>query len=111
MRKFGRTTDQRRAFLKGLVANLVMHEKIKTTEARAKELRSLAERLITYAKKNDLTGRRQVVAALPAVAAKKLFKEIAPRFTNRKGGYTRIIRLGQRMTDGAKMAFIEFLKD
>jgi len=111
MRKFGRKTDQRRALLKGLVANLVMRERIKTTQARAKEMRSLAERLITYAKKNNLTGRRQVAAVLPAQAAKKLFKEIAPRFAERRGGYTRIIRLGQRMTDGAEVAYIEFLKD
>jgi large subunit ribosomal protein L17 len=110
MRKFGRTTDQRRAFIKGLAANLVINEKIKTTEARAKELRSFAERLVTYAKKNDIAGRRRVAGILPKAAEKKLVKEIAPRYQDRKGGYTRIIRLGQRMSDGAKMAFIEFVK-
>ena len=110
MRKFGRTTDQRRAFLKSLVANLVLKEKIKTTEARAKEVRSLVERLISYGKKNDLAARRRIIAVLPLVAAKKVYKEISPRFSQRQGGYTRITKVGQRMTDGAKMVFIEILK-
>ncbi len=110
MRKFGRTTDQRRAFLKSLAANLVLKEKIKTTEARAKEVRSLVERLITYGKKNDLSARRAIAANLPLVAAKKVYKEIAPRFLERQGGYTRITKIGQRMSDGAKMAFIELVK-
>ena len=110
MRKFGRTTDQRRAFLKSLVANLVLKEKIKTTEARAKEVRSLVERLISYGKKNDLAARRRIIAVLPLVAAKKVYKEISPRFAQRQGGYTRITKVGQRMTDGAKMVFIEILK-
>lgn len=110
MRKFGRTTDQRRAFLKSLAANLVLKEKIKTTEARAKEVRSLVERLITYGKKNDLAAKRRLAGILPAVAARKIYKEIAPRFIERSGGYTRITKLGQRLTDGAKMVFIEILK-
>jgi len=110
MRKFGRTTDQRRAFLKSLAANLVLKERIKTTEARAKEVRSLVERLIGYGKKNDLASRRRILAALPLVAAKKVYKEISPRFIERKGGYTRITKIGQRMSDSAKMAFIEILK-
>ncbi|MBU4142513.1 50S ribosomal protein L17 [Patescibacteria group bacterium] len=110
MRKFGRTTDQRRAFLKSLAANLVLKEKIKTTEARAKEVRSLVERLISYGKKNDLAAKRRLFGILPAAAARKVYKEIAPRFAERHGGYTRITKLGQRMTDGAKMAFIELLK-
>lgn len=110
MRKFGRETDQRRAFIKGLAANLVINEKIKTTEARAKELRSFVERLITYAKKNDVAGRRLVAGILPKTAEKKLVKEIALRYQDRKGGYTRITKIGQRMSDGAKMVFIEFVK-
>ncbi|HRY52599.1 MAG TPA: 50S ribosomal protein L17 [Candidatus Portnoybacteria bacterium] len=110
MRKFGRTTDQRRAFLKSLSANLILKGKIKTTEARAKEVRSLVERLISYGKKNDLASKRRLLAALPEAAAKKVYKEIAPNFSERHGGYTRITRLGQRMSDGAKMAFIEILK-
>jgi len=111
MRKFGRTTDQRRAFLKSLVANLILKEKIKTTQARAKEMRSTVERLISRAKKNDLAAKRQAFVALPKIAAQKLIKEIAPRFINRKGGYTRIIKISQRLSDGAKMAFIEIIKD
>ncbi|PIV38349.1 MAG: 50S ribosomal protein L17 [Candidatus Portnoybacteria bacterium CG02_land_8_20_14_3_00_45_8] len=110
MRKFGRGINQRRAFLKGLAANLILKEKIKTTEARAKELRAVVERLISYAKKGTLAGRRQVISALPSAAAKKLFKEITPRFKERRGGYTRIIKLGQRMSDGAKMVFMEFVE-
>jgi large subunit ribosomal protein L17 len=111
MRKFGRKTDQRRAFLKSLAANLVLKEKIKTTEARAKELRSLVERLITYGKKSDLAGKRRVAASLPLAAAQKLYKEIAPRFTERKGGYIRLTKIGRRMSDGAKMVFIEIVKE
>jgi len=111
MRKFGRTTDQRRAFLKGLAANLILKEKIKTTQARAKELRPTVERLISRAKKNDLAAKRQAFAGLPKDAAKKLIKEIAPRFVDRKGGYTRLTKISQRLSDGAKMAFIEIIKD
>lgn len=110
MRKFGRTKDQRRAFLKSLAANLVLKEKIKTTEARAKEVRSLVERLISYGKKNTLASKRAISAALPSVAAKKVYKEISPRFTQRQGGYTRVTKLGRRLSDSAKMAFIEILK-
>jgi large subunit ribosomal protein L17 len=110
MRKFGRTTDQRRAFLKSLTANLILKEKIKTTQARAKEMRSTIERLISRAKKNDLAAKRQAFASLPKAAAQKLIKEIAPRFVGRNGGYTRITKVGQRMSDSAKMAFIELLK-
>lgn len=110
MRKFGRTTDQRRAFLKSLAANLVLKGKIKTTEARAKELRSLVERLISCGKKNDLAAKRRLNAALPSAAARKVYKEISPRFLERRGGYTRITRVGQRMSDSAKMVFIEILE-
>jgi large subunit ribosomal protein L17 len=110
MRKFGRTCDQRRAFLKSLAANLILKEKIKTTEARAKEIRSFVERLITRAKSNNLASQRYALSVLPSAAAKKLIKELGPRFMERKGGYTRITRLGQRRTDGAKIAFIEFVK-
>lgn len=110
MRKFGRTTDQRRAFLKSLAANLILKEKIKTTEARAKEVRSLVERSITYGKKNDLAAKRRLMSSLPLAAAKKVYKEIAPRLMDRKGGYTRITKIGQRMSDSARMVFIEILK-
>jgi len=109
-RKFGRITDQRRAFLKSLVANLIIKEKIKTTEARAKEARSLVEKLITQAKKATLSSRREIEKKLPSIPAKKLFKEIAPRFKDKKGGYLRITRLGQRLSDGAKIVYIELIK-
>lgn len=109
-RKFSRTTDQRKAFLKSLAANLVLKEKIKTTEARAKELRGVVERLITQAKKGGLAKQRLVAGALPAAAAKKLFKEIAPKFLERKGGYTRLTKIGRRLSDGAMMTMIEIIK-
>jgi len=110
MRKFGREKNIRRSFLKSLAANLILKEKIKTTEARAKDLRSFAERLITVGKKGDLVARRKTLKFLPSQAAKKLVKEIGPRFKDRNGGYTRIINLGQRMSDGAKIVYIELVK-
>lgn len=110
MRKFGRKTNQRRAFLKSLAANLILKEKIKTTQTRAKELRALVEHLISVAKKGDLSAQRLVVASLPAIARKKLVKEIAPRMKQRTGGYTRITKLSRRLSDGAKMAYIEIIK-
>lgn len=109
-RKFGRVRDQRRAFLKSLAANLVLKEKIKTTEARAKELRGVVDRLVTQAKRGGLAGQRLVARALPAVAAKKLFKEIAPKFSERKGGCTRLTKIGRRLSDGAMMTMIEIIK-
>ncbi len=96
--------------MKSLAANLILKEKIKTTEARAKELRSIIERLISYAKKSDLAKRRLVIGFLPARAAQKIIKEIAPRFQNRTGGYTRLTKIGPRLSDGAKMVYIELIK-
>ena len=110
MRKFSRKTDQRKAFLRNLAVSLVMKERIKTTESRAKALRSLVERLITKGKKGNLVSRRYVAKYLSAAAAKKVSKEIAPRFSDRQGGYVRIIRLGRRLSDGAGMVYIEFVK-
>jgi len=108
MRKFGRKKDQRQALLCGLAVNLITHGRIKTTQARAKEARTLIERLVTYAKKGDLSGRRHIGRFLPAGAAKKLVKEIAPRFQTRVGGYTRIIKLGRRLSDSARTVIMEF---
>lgn len=105
MRKFHRVRSKRRALLKSLAVNLIMNGKIKTTLARAKELRSVAERLITHAKKHS----PQIRKFLPKVAAAKLLKEIAPKYQERKGGYTRIIKLSPRAADAAKMAIIEFV--
>jgi large subunit ribosomal protein L17 len=96
--------------MKSLAVSLVAKGKIKTSEARAKELRTLVERLISYAKLNNLAGQRHLRRFLPMAAANKLVKEIAPRFKERQGGYTRIIKLGRRLSDGARMAIIEFVE-
>ncbi len=109
-RKFGRPASQRKALLKGLSAALFLREKIKTTEAKAKELKIVAEKQITRAKKGDLSSRRRLLRFLPKSVAKKLVDEIAPRYKQRPGGYLRIIKLGQRQSDGAKMAIIELVK-
>lgn len=108
-RKFGRERDQRKAFFKSLAANLILKEKIKTTEARAKEMRRLVERLITKAKKGDLVGLRSAERFLEKKTLNKLVKEVAPKYKERPGGYTRIIKLGRRSSDGAPMAIIELV--
>lgn len=109
-RKLSRKRDQRWALLRGLVAALILKEKIKTTEARAKEISGLAGKFITRAKKADLASRRRLSQSLSPKIVKKLMAEIAPRYQSRNGGYTRVIKLGQRKSDGAKMAFIELIK-
>jgi len=111
MRKFARKTDQRKAFLKSLAANLILKGKIKTTEARAKEVRALTERLISKARQENLAGWRAAASSLPSAAAKKLVKEISPGLKGRKGGYTRLTKLGRRLSDGASMVYIELLKE
>lgn len=110
-RIFHRKKGQRRAFLKGLMHNLILKGFMKTTEERAKETRSMLERLITLAKKQDIAHLRMVIARLPhKTSAYKLFYEIAPRYTDRKGGYTRIIKQGiARKRDGVRLARIEFV--
>ena len=110
-RKFGRVRSQRNALLKSLAINLIVREKIKTTEAKAKELRPYVEKLVTKAKKNDLAGRRLVRSKLfgRGREMKNLFEVIGPRYANKSGGYTRIFKLGVRKADGAKMAIIEFV--
>ena len=109
-RKLSRRRDQRRWLLKSLMRNLVLQEKIKTTEAKAKEVSGFLEKLITKAKKGDLSSRRLLLGFFCQRSLKKLTEELAPRYKERKGGYTRIIKLGPRKTDGAKMVFIELLK-
>lgn len=111
VRKFGRETNQRHALLKGLALSLIKKEKIKTTEAKAKELRPFIEKLVTQAKKNDLATRRRLIAILinRKVETKKLFEVIAPKYTSRMGGYTRITKLPPRLSDGSKMVYIEFV--
>ncbi|MBI4059459.1 50S ribosomal protein L17 [Candidatus Giovannonibacteria bacterium] len=109
-RKFGRVRKVRKAFLRSLLRALVLKERIRTTEARAKEIRPRVEKLVTLAKKNTLAARRLVAARLDRDSAKKIFSVIAPRYEKRPGGYTRIIKLPPRSSDRAKMAIIEFVK-
>jgi large subunit ribosomal protein L17 len=108
-RKFHRERNVRRAFLKALIFNFIVREKIRTTEARAKELRPLVEKLITRAKIDNLANRRLLVARIGKTAAKKLFEKIAPKYKERNGGYTRIVKLPRRKSDASKMAIIEFV--
>ena len=109
-RILSRPKDQRKALLKLLAANLFLHGKIKTTEAKAKEMRIITEKLISKAKDNKVLTRRFLAYYLPASIVKKVIEEIAPSYLNRSGGYTRIIKLGQRKSDGARMAIIELVK-
>ena len=109
-RKLSRKRNQRRALLKSLASALLLNEKIKITEAKAKEVSSSVEKFITQAKKGDLTSRRLLAKFFPKKIVKKLIEEIAPRYKERKGGYTRIIKLGPRKSNGAKMAVIELIK-
>lgn len=108
--KLGRQPAHRRATLRALVTNVIERERITTTLRRAKETRPLVERLITLGKKDTLHTRRQAAAFLMTPAAtKKLFQDIAPRFAERPGGYTRIIHAGFRIGDGAQLAILELL--
>jgi large subunit ribosomal protein L17 len=96
--------------LGGLAASLFEHEKVRTTEAKARALRPVAERLITFAKKGDVHARRQVLRVVPdRDVVHRLFSEIAPRYAERDGGYTRILKLGPRKGDGAPMAILELV--
>ncbi len=109
-RKFSLKSGQRQALLHSLLRALVDKEKIETTEAKAKEMRSLADKLVTKAKEGNLAAARQLRKTLGDGLTKKLIEKIAPAFKDRKGGYTRIIKLGARNTDSAKMAIIELVK-
>ena len=109
-RKFGMVAGKRRSLLRGLAASLILRGKIMTTEAKAKELRSFVEPLITKARRGDLARRRTIIQALPKSAAMKAADEIGPKFREQAGGYTRIIKLGRRKSDGAEMALIELVK-
>jgi len=108
--KLGRQPAHRRATLRNLVTNLIEKERIQTTLLRAKAARPIAERMITLGKRDSLHSRRQAAAFLMTPGAtKKLFADLAPRFADRPGGYTRIIRTGWRIGDGAELAILEFL--
>lgn len=109
-RKLGLATDQRRAMLRSLVTSFLKHGRIETTETRAKETRSIAEKMITLAKRGDLHARRQVLAyVMDETVVNNLFTDIAPKYAERNGGYTRIIKKGPRRGDAAEMAFIELV--
>ncbi len=109
-RKLGRKTPHRISMFRNLVTSLLDKERVRTTLPRAKEVRPIAERMITLGKRESLHARRQALAFVrdPAVVS-KLFKDLAPRFAQRNGGYTRIIRLGFREGDGAQMAILELI--
>lgn len=123
-RKLGRTSSQRKALLRDLTTDLIVNGGIKTTEARAKEVRKTADKMITLAKRGDLASRRQAAAFLRNVVAdvkedgdnvrvqsalQYLFEELAPKFADRKGGYTRILKTMPRRGDGAQMVVLEFV--
>jgi large subunit ribosomal protein L17 len=109
-RKLGRTTAHREMLLRNLVTSLVEKERIRTTVAKAKETRPLAEKMITLGKSGTLAARRRAIAFLTKESAVTwLFETVAPRFTERSGGYTRIVKLGPRKGDGAEMAMIELV--
>ena len=109
-RKLSRKKGPRKALLRSLANNFFIYEKIKTTEAKAKELRPIAEKDITRAKKNDIASRRILLKTLNPKTVKKIIEEIAPKYKDRNGGYTRILKLGPRNSDGAKMVIIELIK-
>jgi large subunit ribosomal protein L17 len=109
-KKFGRETDQRKAFMRSMAANLILHEKIKTTKVRAKETAKAVEKLITKAKSNSLATVRSLASVMPTEAVTKLIKDLGPRFASRNGGYTRVIKLGQRLKDGSQIAIVEFVQ-
>lgn len=108
-RKLGRTSAHRKALFRNQLTSLLLHERIQTTLPKAKELRPLAEKLVTLGKRGGLHARRLALRDVTADAARRLFDEIAPRFATRTGGYTRILKLGQRPGDAAEKAIIEFV--
>ena len=109
-RKLGRTSDHRKAMLRGMVTFLLENGQIETTVTRAKEVRAVAEKMITIAKKDDLAAKRQVLAYVTKEdVAKKLFDEIAPKYADRNGGYTQIVKIGPRRGDAAEMAIIKLV--
>lgn len=109
-RKLGRSTDHRKAMLRAMVTFLMENGKIETTVTRAKEVRSMAEKMITIAKAGDLHSKRQVYSYITKeTVAKKVMDEIAPKYADRNGGHTRIVKIGPRRGDAAEMAIIELI--
>ncbi len=109
-RALSRPKNQREALLNTLATSLFLHGKIKTTEAKAKELRVVAEKFITRARDNKASNHRELIKSLSPKIVKKLMGEIAPKYIQRQGGYTRIIKMGPRKSDSARMAIIELVK-
>ena len=111
-RKLGRTNKHRRSMLANLTKDVIMNERIETTETRAKEVRKFVDKMITYGKDGSLVSRRKALAFLHnnTVAVKKVFDELAPRYANRNGGYTRILKLTERRGDDALMVILELVE-
>ena len=112
-RKLGRTCKHRRSMLANLTKDLIMNERIETTETRAKEVRKFVDKMISYGKDGSLVARRKALAFLQnnTVAVKKVFDELAPRYANRNGGYTRILKLTERRGDDALMVILELVEE
>jgi large subunit ribosomal protein L17 len=112
-RKLGRTNKHRRSMLANLTKEVIMHERIETTETRAKEVRKFVDKMISYGKDGSLVARRKALAFLQnnTVAVKKVFDELAPRYANRNGGYTRILKLTERRGDDALMVILELVEE
>lgn len=109
-RKLGKTSDQRKAMLRQLTTDLLTYGRIKTTVTRAKEVQSIADKMISLAKKNDLASYRQALAFLTQEdTAKLLFDQIGPKYADRTGGYTRVVRIGFRRGDAAEIAYLELV--
>ena len=112
-RKLNRTASHRKALFSNLAASLVIHKKIRTTEAKGKELRAYVEKLVTYAKRGDIHGRRLIQKKISGKRGKEianiLIHDIAPAFTDRQGGYTRLIKLNNRKNDNAPVSLVEFV--
>ena len=109
-RTFGRSRNQYRALLATLASQLIARGRLRTSEAKAKELRPMVEKLITRAKRGALADRRELARRVPAAAAAKLVRDVAPAMRRRLGGYTRIVRIGPRKSDASRMAIIEFVQ-
>jgi len=110
VQKLGRTQGQRKALLRGLVASVLLHGKIETTAGKARAAKPLVDKMVTLAKRGDLHARRQAAAFLAdPEAVKKLFNEIGPKYADRNGGYTRVLKLGPRQGDAAPMALLELV--
>jgi len=109
LRKFNRERNQRRALLAGLARSLVLKERIKTTEAKAKSLRPYVEKLITHSKVGTLSSRKLLISKIGVGGAKKLMEVLGPKYKERKGGYIRIIKVPRRVSDGSSIAVIELV--